>query len=72
MAHSRFKLDPALLKLAAMQKSRHEYFRWNRRTATITIMYMVVVPAIVGYIGYKTDGLIDMRAKRDGDTIYER
>ncbi|RDA90430.1 hypothetical protein CP533_5238 [Ophiocordyceps camponoti-saundersi (nom. inval.)] len=72
MAQLRYKPDPALSKLQAMQSNRHKYFRWNRRTATITIMYMVVVPGILGYIGYKTDGLIDLRAKRKGDTIFER
>ncbi|PFH60415.1 hypothetical protein XA68_11003 [Ophiocordyceps unilateralis] len=72
MANLRFKPDPAFIKLQAMQKARHQYFRWNKRTATITIMYMVVVPAIVGYVGYKTDGLINLRAKRRGDTIFER
>ncbi|PHH85721.1 hypothetical protein CDD83_11252 [Cordyceps sp. RAO-2017] len=72
MAESRFKPDPAILKLQAMQKNRHRYFRWTPRTARITFMYMVVVPAITGYIMYKTDGLLDVRAKRRGDTIWEK
>lgn len=38
-----------------MQRNRHHYFRWTPRTARITFMYVVVVPAIVGYIAYKTD-----------------
>jgi hypothetical protein len=38
-----------------MTSNRHNYFRWTGRTARITIMYAIVVPAIVGYIGYKTD-----------------
>lgn len=38
-----------------MYVNRHKYFRWTPRTAGITFMYMVVVPAIVGYIGYTTD-----------------
>lgn len=38
-----------------MQKKRHHYFRWSPRNAKITIMYMVVVPAIVGYAAYKND-----------------
>lgn len=37
-----------------MQKNRYKYFRWTPRTATITFMYVIVGPAIVGYIGYKT------------------
>ncbi|KAG8412013.1 hypothetical protein J3459_016094 [Metarhizium acridum] len=55
-----------------MQKARHHFFRWTPRTARITFMYVVVVPAIFGYVAYKTDGLFNFRAKRRGDTIYER
>ena len=38
-----------------MHANRYKYFRWTKRTAGITFMYMVVVPAIFGYIGYTTD-----------------
>ena len=82
-----------------MQKTRHHFFRWTPRNARITFMYVLVVPAIVGYVAYKTDvrvapnkitsfliksrlrrltmsvnqkGLYNFRAKRKGDTIYER
>ncbi|OAQ62330.1 hypothetical protein VFPPC_14146 [Pochonia chlamydosporia 170] len=72
MAHLNVKPDPAYLKHQAMQKTRHHFFRWTPRTARITFMYVVVVPAIFGYVAYKTDGLYNFRAKRRGDTIYER
>lgn len=36
-------------------KSRHHYFRWTPRTAKITFIYVGVIPAIMGYIAYKTD-----------------
>jgi hypothetical protein len=72
MAHLNVKPDPAYLKLQAMQRTRHQYFRWNARTAKITIMYVAVVPTIMGFIAYKSDGLFDLRAKLKGDTIYER
>ncbi|KJZ68538.1 hypothetical protein HIM_12066 [Hirsutella minnesotensis 3608] len=72
MAHLNVKPDPALLKLAAMQKTRYYYFRWTPRTAKITFMYLGVVPALVGYVAYATDGLWDLRGKRKGDTVYER
>ncbi|KAF4506368.1 hypothetical protein G6O67_006458 [Ophiocordyceps sinensis] len=72
MAHLKVKPDPAFLKLQAMQRKRHHYFRWTPRTVKITIMYMVVVPAITGYVAYWNDGLWDVRAKRRGDTVYER
>jgi hypothetical protein len=35
--------------------NRHKYFRWTRRTAFIATMYVVVVPATLGYFGYMTD-----------------
>lgn len=38
-----------------MNKVRHQYFRFNARTAKITTIYMVVVPSIIGYIAWKTD-----------------
>ncbi|OTA05503.1 hypothetical protein A9Z42_0061740 [Trichoderma parareesei] len=72
MAHLNVKPDPALLKLEAMQKARHRHFRFTPRTARISFMYIAVVPAIFGWVAYKTDGLWDLRAKRKGDTIYEK
>mgnify|MGYP004729972587 CR=1 FL=1 len=38
-----------------MMKTRHHYFRWTPRTAKITFVYVAVIPAIMGYIAYKTD-----------------
>ncbi|KAJ4309267.1 hypothetical protein N0V84_011608, partial [Fusarium piperis] len=57
-----------------MMKTRHHYFRWTPRTAKITFIYVAVIPAIMGYIAYKTDlkGLWDFRAKRKGDLVYEK
>ncbi|KAM0428265.1 hypothetical protein ACHAPT_007166 [Fusarium lateritium] len=72
MAHLNVKPDPAYLKYQAMMKSRHHYFRWTPRTAKITFIYVAVIPAIMGYIAYKTDGLWNFRAKRKGDLIYEK
>ncbi|KAG5933991.1 hypothetical protein E4U53_000799 [Claviceps sorghi] len=36
MAHLNVKPDPAFLKLQAMQKTRHHFFRWTPRTARLT------------------------------------
>ncbi|KAH7144565.1 hypothetical protein B0J13DRAFT_555527 [Dactylonectria estremocensis] len=72
MAHLNVKPDPAYLKFQAMQKSRHKYFRWTARTARLTIIYVAVIPSIMGYIAYKTDGKWDFLAKRKGDLIVER
>lgn len=38
-----------------MQSNRHIWFRWTPRTARISFIYIAVVPAIIGYLGYKTD-----------------
>ncbi|CCU80302.1 unnamed protein product [Blumeria hordei] len=64
--------DPAMVKYNNMWINRYKYFRWTGRTARITFAYVVVVPSILGYLAYKTDGMYDMRGKRRGDTIYER
>ncbi|KAF9872708.1 nadh: ubiquinone oxidoreductase subunit [Colletotrichum karsti] len=53
--HHKLALDPALVKLGHMQSNRHIYFRWTPRTARISFIYIAVVPAIIGYIGYKSD-----------------
>lgn len=47
-----------------MQRTRHQYFRWTPRTARITFMYVCVVPAIMGYIAYKTD-VSSLASRRD-------
>ncbi|KAK4237919.1 hypothetical protein C8A03DRAFT_34113 [Achaetomium macrosporum] len=72
LPHNKVAMDPALVKLGNMITNRYKYFRWTKRTAGITFMYVFVVPGIIGYLGYKTDGLWDMRAKRRGDILAER
>lgn len=41
--------------IADLYVKRHEYFRWTPRTARIAFMYVIAVPAAVGYLFYKTD-----------------
>lgn len=38
-----------------MAANRWQYFRWTGRTALISFVYMVAVPSLVGYIGWRTD-----------------
>lgn len=38
-----------------MHDNRHKYFRWTPRTAWITIVYVVIVPSVIGTIAYRTD-----------------
>lgn len=38
-----------------MHINRHKYFRWTRRTATISFMYIIFVPALLGTAGYMTE-----------------
>ncbi|KAF1950031.1 hypothetical protein CC80DRAFT_427843 [Byssothecium circinans] len=64
-------MDPALIKWNNMVVNRHKYFRWTPRTARITIIYAVVVPAMLGAAGYWAEGRWDMRGKRRGDMISE-
>lgn len=39
----------------AMIVDRYKYFRWTPRTAGVTIAYVIVVPALFGYLGFATD-----------------
>ncbi|KAF2492135.1 hypothetical protein BU16DRAFT_529504 [Lophium mytilinum] len=64
-------MDPSLVKYANMYVNRHKYFRWTPRTAWLTFAYVAVVPSIVGYVAYTTDGKYDLRGKRRGDLIKE-
>lgn len=43
------------MEYTAMQKSRHRHFRFTPRTARISFIYIAVIPAIFGYVAYKTD-----------------
>jgi hypothetical protein len=45
-----------------MVVNRHKYFRWTRRTATLSFVYVMAVPAALGYFGYITDVSCDWRA----------
>ena len=38
-----------------MIQNRYKHFRWTKRTVGITFVYVIVVPTIVGYLGYKND-----------------
>ncbi len=40
---------------ADMQINRYKYFRWNARTAWVSVAYMVIFPSLIGFIAYKTD-----------------
>ncbi|KAI1844094.1 hypothetical protein JX265_009643 [Neoarthrinium moseri] len=71
LKHFKMAMDPAIQKLGNMTTTRHKYFRWTPRTARITFMYAVFVPAIFGVVAYQTDGKWDLRAKRKGDLIAE-
>jgi len=64
-------LDPALEKYYELNANRYKYFRWTPRTAWISFCYMALVPGILGYVAYKTDGKYDLRGKRRGDIISE-
>jgi len=63
--------DPALLKYANLNLTRYRYFRWTPRSAKLSFIYIIAVPAMIGYLGYVTDGKYEMRGKRRGDIVSE-
>ncbi|KAK3333691.1 hypothetical protein B0T19DRAFT_440434 [Cercophora scortea] len=71
LKHFKMALDPAIIRLGNMNSNRYKYFRWTPYTAWLSFVYIGVVPGIVGYIAYTTDGKWDLRAKRRGDIIAE-
>lgn len=44
-----------LTRCTAMNKARHRYFRFTGRTARISFIYMAAIPAVFGWVAYKTD-----------------
>ncbi|GAM35236.1 hypothetical protein TCE0_017f03411 [Talaromyces pinophilus] len=64
-------LDPALQKYYELNANRYKYFKWTPRNAWLTLLYVGIVPGIIGYVAYSTDGKYDLRGKRRGDTIVE-
>ncbi|KAK7535058.1 NADH:ubiquinone oxidoreductase 6.6kD subunit [Phyllosticta citribraziliensis] len=63
--------DAAMQKIADIGPNRYKYFRWTPRTAWYSIAYAIVVPSVVGYLAYATEGKYYMRGKRRGDVIKE-
>ncbi|KAK4189587.1 hypothetical protein QBC35DRAFT_493094 [Podospora australis] len=72
LEHHKLALDPALVRVANTIQNRYKYFRFSPRTGMLTFVYVAVVPFMVGYLGWTTDGKYDLRAKRRGDVIVER
>ncbi|GAD94294.1 conserved hypothetical protein [Paecilomyces variotii No. 5] len=64
-------LDPAVQKYYELNQNRYKYFRWTPRTAWLTLVYVGIIPAALGYVAYKTEGKYELRGKRRGDTIRE-
>jgi len=42
-----------------MITNRYKYFRWTKRTAYISFMYVFVVPGVIGYLGWTNDVSFD-------------
>lgn len=65
------RIDPTIARIEFIKRARYQYFRWNARTSRITAIYLLVIPSIIGFISYNTDGKWDLRGKRRGDDIKE-
>ncbi|KAF9887367.1 hypothetical protein FE257_010222 [Aspergillus nanangensis] len=64
-------LDPAYQKYYELNANRYKYFRWTPRHAAFSFLYMGLIPGVLGYIAYKTEGKFEFRGKRREDTIVE-
>lgn len=47
-----------------MYVKRHEFFRWTPRTAWLSFVYVMAVPAGFLYLGYRTEVSLPSRASR--------
>lgn len=52
--------------LIDMHQNRYKYFRWTPKTAKVTFMYVIVVPAALMALGYGTQVCILDTHLRDG------
>ncbi|KAA8911727.1 hypothetical protein FN846DRAFT_934598 [Sphaerosporella brunnea] len=63
--------DPAIIKYSNLNTNRFRYFRWTPRTAKLNFIYVIAVPALLGYVAYATEGKFEFRGKRRGDSVSE-
>ncbi len=42
-------------RITEMMVNRYKYFRWTPRTAWISFVYIVAIPASIGFLGYQQD-----------------
>ena len=61
---------PKLITKTDMNNNRHKYFRWTPRTAWLSFVYVLVIPGIVGYIGYTTD--VSVLTSRIASPVFDR
>jgi hypothetical protein len=45
----------ALISTPELNQNRYKYFKWTPKTVRLSLMYVVIVPGIIGYLGYTTD-----------------
>ncbi|KAJ5746865.1 uncharacterized protein N7511_008561 [Penicillium nucicola] len=64
-------LDPALQKYYELNANRYKYWKWTPRHAWLSFVYMGLIPGVLTYVAYKTEGKYEFRGKRKGDTIQE-
>jgi hypothetical protein len=38
-----------------MNKNRYKYFKWTPKTARITVLFTLIIPASFFYLGYATE-----------------
>ena len=64
--------DPAVERWANMRENTHQYFRFNRRTTRLAMVWLVAVPVALYYSAVYWENRWDFFGKKDGDSIYNR
>lgn len=69
--HPSLLTDPAIEKWYTMKENTHAYFKFNRKTVTISLILTVAVPSLV-YFGclYGRDW-VDLRGKKRYSVLFK-
>ena len=41
----------ALIPILELNQNRYKYFKWTPKTVRLSLIYVVIVPSIIGYLG---------------------
>ena len=64
--------DGAIDRYSHWRTFYQERFKYTRKTSKSTLLYLVALPALIGYVSYRSEGLYEFAGKRRGERITTR